>query len=245
MDVNSMTVPQVLMIFALGKDKGPDDLLKRKSRAWMESGFPQVVLGHRLAANLACTSVPSDFTVAMPWHTFLINIPSDTIPCTTPDGLSWIKYALVRGSYEDASSDLEFFAANDYKGLSQTPTNERALEVFRRLFAGILVELNQPKLAKSIEAGPHRPSKRQGWMPKTWTFTLARDVKLDLREEVRRYCLLGDRSSPTVQSLVRGHHKRQPCGPESALRKWIHIEPYWRGPEDAPIAVRAHNLEKP
>lgn len=31
--------------------------------------------------------------------------------------------------------------------------------------------------------------------------------------------------------LVRGHWRNQPYGPQSALRKLIFVEPYWRGPE--------------
>jgi hypothetical protein len=50
------------------------------------------------------------------------------------------------------------------------------------------------------------------------------------------------RIPPSVQCLVRGHWKRQPCGHELQDRKWIQIEPYWRGPEDAPIAVRSHRV---
>ena len=31
---------------------------------------------------------------------------------------------------------------------------------------------------------------------------------------------------------------------ERADRRWIHVEPYWRGPEDAPIALRSHKLTR-
>jgi hypothetical protein len=26
------------------------------------------------------------------------------------------------------------------------------------------------------------------------------------------------------------------------LRKWIHVEPYWRGPVDGPVAVKSHKI---
>lgn len=38
-----------------------------------------------------------------------------------------------------------------------------------------------------------------------------------------------------VRTLVSGHWKRQVCGPSFSERKWVHIQPYWKGPEQAPI----------
>lgn len=38
-----------------------------------------------------------------------------------------------------------------------------------------------------------------------------------------------------VRTLVAGHWKQQPCGPKQSERKLIRVEPYWRGPLDAPI----------
>lgn len=77
-------------------------------------------------------------------------------------------------------------------------------------------------------------------------FVLGRPVNLDLREAVRE--MYSDTPSKdlssghAVRTLVRGHHKRQVCGVGRSERKWVHIEPYWRGPEEAPLAVRAHAL---
>ena len=68
-------------------------------------------------------------------------------------------------------------------------------------------------------------------------------MRVDVREAVRGFVAGTRRTAPAVQVLVRGHWKRQAHGPAMAQRKMIHIEPYWRGPEDAPIAVRGHKLE--
>lgn len=46
----------------------------------------------------------------------------------------------------------------------------------------------------------------------------------------------------STQHMVRGHYKMQRHGEGGAQRKWIHVEPYWRGDENAPIAVRSHVL---
>lgn len=50
----------------------------------------------------------------------------------------------------------------------------------------------------------------------------------------------GEGSSSAFQSLVRGHIKRQVCGLNRTGRKVVWIEPYWRGPEDAPILSRPY-----
>ncbi len=64
------------------------------------------------------------------------------------------------------------------------------------------------------------------------------DVTYDARSEVRDY-YAGKRgmSALSVQSIVAGHWKQQVCGPARKCRKEIWIQPYWRGPEDALIAV--------
>jgi len=42
------------------------------------------------------------------------------------------------------------------------------------------------------------------------------------------------------RELIPGHWKMQPYGPNNSLRKYIHIDPYWRGPKDAPIKYTHH-----
>lgn len=51
------------------------------------------------------------------------------------------------------------------------------------------------------------------------------------------------RSMPAMfQSCVRGHYKRQVIGVGRTGRKVIWIEPYWRGPEGAPLLVRPYQF---
>jgi hypothetical protein len=112
-----------------------------------------------------------------------------------------------------------------------------------RLLVGVCLELSQPHLAQQIacETGTRLHRRRQSAEPVTWSFEIRRDVKIDALPYVRDF-LAGNASSVHVQSLIRGYHKMQPHGPKSSLRKLIHVEPYWRGPEDAPIAERNHLL---
>lgn len=111
-----------------------------------------------------------------------------------------------------------------------------------RLLLGVVAELNQPREAATIESSGSRPRTNRRGEPIVTTFTLARDISVDCRAAVREYISGSRGSSPTVQSLVRGHWKKQPCGAARSDRKLIFVEPYWRGPETAPIALRAHVL---
>ncbi len=73
-------------------------------------------------------------------------------------------------------------------------------------------------------------------LPDFKTWYLGREIKVDQNviEAVRSFSREGG-SSPKVQCLVSGHWKRQQHGPGRSLRKLIHVEPYWRGPLDAPV----------
>jgi hypothetical protein len=122
-----------------------------------------------------------------------------------------------------------------------------------RLLLGCLIELDAPKQRDVIRLGPpNRTVKdpRRERMPACWAFDLRRDVTVDLRPWVKTYCETGKDTRPgsQVQVLVRGHQKRQPFGKRidgkwSSERRWIHVEPYWKGPEDAPIALRSHRMK--
>lgn len=222
---------------------------------WRESGFPQIVLPHRLAASLAATSFPRPFDAAKPWPSFLIQVPQGVLPCS--NGIDTCVSAL-RVTPDHAATALgsdmwwapQVYCEGDLEiGWTGPPPGritDRLLELSYNLIAGVLIELDTPRMKELIRLGPRRSgsNKRKSPVPTAWTFRLTRDVKVDVREGVRSYLLGTVGKSPTVQCLVRGHHKRQAFGPGLAERKWIHIEPYWRGPEDAPIAVRSHIIEE-
>ena len=70
---------------------------------------------------------------------------------------------------------------------------------------------------------------------------VGKPITVDVRDAVREYVAHGH-ASPAIQSLVRGHQKRQVVGAGRASRKVIWIEPYWRGPKDAPIAARPYTV---
>lgn len=59
-------------------------------------------------------------------------------------------------------------------------------------------------------------------------FTERQPINVDARRYVSAY-LKGERDSPDVRLMVRGHHKMQAHGPRLTLRKLKWIEPYPRG----------------
>jgi hypothetical protein len=90
---------------------------------------------------------------------------------------------------------------------------------------------------------PPRGGKIKRGRPTAWVFQMTDDVNVDCREWVTSFMRGNKGTRPSLQTLVRGHHKRQAHGPSNTLRKWITVEPYWRGPDDAPIAVKAHLID--
>jgi phage terminase small subunit len=59
-------------------------------------------------------------------------------------------------------------------------------------------------------------------------FSEKQPINVDARRYVSAY-LKGERDSPDVRLMVRGHHKMQAHGPRLTLRKLLWIEPYPRG----------------
>lgn len=123
--------------------------------------------------------------------------------------------------------------------------DERSMVMAGRLAAGTMLALSEPnnmrpvnKVARTRHAFITRNSPEPVG---TRIFEMKLAITLDVSKEIERF-ISGNGPSPSVQTLVRGHWKRQACGPGLLKRKWINIEPYWRGPEDAPIAVRSHIL---
>ncbi len=169
---------------------------------------------------------------------------------TTSDGLSIFRFGVTSAELLPPTiSEIEDGVS--YGLYEMTAHDERAVVLIGRLVVNTALAMSDPANVTEL---PSRPSKRginspftgrRGSGPTARTYVLGKNItiKTDLRPEVRRY-LGGERRSLSVQVLVAGHYKMQPHGPRNSLRKLIWREPYWRGPEDAPIPIRGHNLEK-
>jgi hypothetical protein len=118
---------------------------------------------------------------------------------------------------------------------------ERVTTLVTRLIVGVCVMMTEranftERVAKSKGKASGESDKR----PESRVYTLGKPVKIDFRQAVRAFVEGRTKGPLTVQALVAGHHKRQPYGPNSSLRKWIFIEPYWKGDLDDPVIVRPH-----
>lgn len=237
---------------------------------WFRSGMPKVSIGSRHAAALICTRMPADAApeLRMPWPAFAIDIPEGVgaelygLPVrqvfvhqnTVPDGFPGFFDDLgeIKVSYCAASPRPDMFdvpvpisAVADLRQLAERADQlgddaQRGASALMLLALGVVAELNQPRESAAIAHGASKQRLNRRGEPIVSTFALSRDIKVDCREAVREYMRGARGTSPTVQSLVRGHWKKQPCGTARSDRRLIFVEPYWRGPETAPIALRSH-----
>lgn len=141
----------------------------------------------------------------------------------------------------DLTYDGDAWADHDFS-VASCEAMRRASLLALRLVLGAIAELDggisKRRTALLSERAGTRPSD-----PKLGIYVLARPVKLDARQACLEYIRGGGRA-PSVRTLVRGHWKRQPVGTARSDRKWIHVEPYWRGPEHAAVAVRPHVIKE-
>ena len=123
--------------------------------------------------------------------------------------------------------------------------DDRINFLVQRLILNVCLAMASKDAARPVgkAAGMGPGTLRSSPEPLVRTYKLGKPLKLDCRDAVRDYAEgVRPQSKLSVQVLVRGHWRRQAHGPEHSLRKWLWIEPFWRGPEDAPILARPHDL---
>lgn len=228
--------------------------------AWAECGLPVIETSHALAASLMATKVTREMgsDLPPPWRCFGIRIPAGLLSDAPGFSIAlWANDGRVKmlsccGNHFSLADEhgLDGYCDTEFVGppvgiLDAFPPGaidmQRRIErMIGRLLVGVCAEIgNYPQTS----TGGGRSIRMKRGEPKPYTYKLARPVRVDVRRAVREYVEGGLNKGPiTVQILVRGHWKWQHCGTGNALRKWIHVEPYWRGPEDAPIAVRPHQI---
>jgi len=252
-----------------------DQLLLLASALWYDLGLPQVIVGHKYAAALMCTSVSPEACefIRPPWRSFLVELPDGLLHTTDPETgvevpfvrmIVWVTQrgkwnwsiftggtlaVWVHGIDTDKLSDEsnEFAEINEWKDTvfcyGMTKEDERLRVVVGRFLQGLCLAMSNPlnvrpmNPAAKSEFAAHRKNKE----PAFRTFRIGTEVKVDCREAVKDFLSGRKRrvGSPlTVQSLIRGHWRMQPHGPKGQMRKLIHLEPFWRGPDGAPILSR-------
>lgn len=216
---------------------------------WTRCGFPRVTIGHRHAAALMATrTAPSAVSsIKAPWPAFAIDVPSGLVEPVLDDGnacsivhafvvvLEGKEVFILPGDRNEARVVMAVPSLGKLGSFEGKSPMETAIS---RLVMGVCMEMiaHRPTRAEGFGV---RPIQHKRGAPETWTFRLTRDVKVDCRAAIRDYVRGVTPTTPTVQLLVRGHWKEQSYGPGGKDRRAIFVEPYWRGPEDAPIAVRS------
>lgn len=143
----------------------------------------------------------------------------------------------------DTLADLLFDDAREWVGVEdqriESPTKEtRVTRLAKRLVAGLLLAMQHQDNFKSRNV-PTRTNRERGVKEPAHRITIiGRPLKIDCRPHVRDYLSGKRHAPPSVQVIVRGHYKRQVIGIGRLGRKVIWVQPYWRGPEDAPILTR-------
>lgn len=215
--------------------------------AWRRCGYPRMVTSHKHAASLMCTNIQPDIVpdLKVPWNTFAVDVPDGLI--TSPRGRAESIIMTFDGEYSfgvvahddvDAPFDYLFNNNGTIAGiLDPTSADDPARQMLARYVVGMAAEATQLRISEPRNSANLKRDPRGN--PVTWTFQMKRDVTVDCRAAVRDACVRGW-GAPSVQSMVHGHMKRQPHGPGSRDRKLIFVEAYWRGSENAPIALKSH-----
>ena len=232
---------------------GQSEWLSVTTASWFECGLPRVVLGHKHAASLMATHVAPELLgeIRPPWPVFVADIPPGLIEWRFENGTVEPLAHLFVAVFE---TEFRIVAATHRAAVAwlEGRTLKQALAAIRKDPIGALIA--RYAVGVCIEATQHRPVRQHAHggradvkrdargLPRTRVFKLARNVLVDCRDAVRAYARGEKRGALSLQHFVRGHWKMQRCGALGLDRKFIHIEPYWRGPEDAPIALRSHVL---
>lgn len=237
---------------------------------WAHFGFGHLTTSHKFAAALMSSEIPPDVVsdIHIPWRSFVVSVPpgllvddegldfntlhvslnlkmSDALPERFTLEMASLAPGMrcgVQCIWESRNSALAFFTPEDPRPRgsdAETGRRDRIAVLAHRLVGGLLCHLSSENLNGGVGGGV---SRRHG-PPKHRVTFVGRPISVDCRRGVASY-LRGDIGTPSsVQTLVRGHYKRQACGFASRERKVIWIEPYWRGPEDAPILARPYCVE--
>lgn len=186
--------------------------------------------------------VPLQYLLAQ--HMMTERGPSWNYMAVTDSALSlWVHNASV----EDlVRADLRSIWDGASFVIPQEKQDERVRILLGRLLINVCLAMSNPdnfKAPKPSKPGTKKHERKEA--PDIRTFQLGAPIEIDCREAIRAYVAgtagaTRSTTAPSVQSLVRGHWKRQVRGAGRTERVWIQVRPYWRGPDGAPILVRPH-----
>lgn len=215
--------------------------LDRFAEAWMSASYARLEVGHKLAAALCLTDVPSGMDVRAPWGAWSLVVPPGLFA--------------IRGEPEEMARiwciglEPEFVSTSAGRMIPVeriAPRSTKAWPLVVALIrAACLVLSNPDELRKSSRraivvaekvgrSGP--PDLLQA------RYVLGTPVNIDLRQQVADVISGANSGKFSTQFLVRGHFRMQAHGAGYAQHKKIWIEPFWKGPEEARVLLRSHQI---
>jgi hypothetical protein len=130
--------------------------------------------------------------------------------------------------------------------------DQRIYHLVSRLVFNSILTLTDPDRVRAVGSSHKRYETRsksgndRTGTPEQRVFVIGKPIQIDCRSAIRDY-LEGrstrDSFKVSTQFLVRGHWRWQPHGPNHSLRRRQWIQPFWKGPEDAVIPIRDHDLQ--
>lgn len=228
--------------------------------------------GHKYAAALLSSTLAVDVEVEAPWKAFVIEVPPGLLVVHDEEERSsdilWVfvhRHLMFRAP--DWVMGWSFRAISDYQvslwrtlltteemrvqeveplsenafSLRADSRDDRLLLLLSRLVLNTCVAMSDSDNVKRVGRN-HEGDQRAPGDPPFRVFVVGKPVEVDCRQALKDYVDGARRSPLAVQFLVRGHYRNQACGPSLAQRRVLWIEPYWKGPRDAPINMRSHNL---
>ena len=265
-DTLESTLLDVADLLNTHKTGTPFRLAAEMTASWLYCGMPSFTLSHKAAAQFMATKVSESVLqdIRTPWKTFLIHVPAGILELPYDDGPAQVTHVIVANpkpnkfgvlaltnkhtmSVGAGTTFVEVLGSRwttDWEDLERALQGDRAMRMVYNLVAALLVHLEErpgdtKPLGRAKTWNRQPPSARE--LTKH-TFEVRAPVTVDCQPAIKQY-LDGTGSSPTVRTLVMGHWKHQVCGTGRTERRRIFIEPYWRGPDDAPVAVRPHHIE--
>lgn len=238
---------------------------------WLHCGRVKLVTSHTYAAALMASTVTENISedMILPWKAFRVELPSgllatdqlqfEAIDVGVYENVDRGCCINLRGRRVSPSSGNTYFirAVSDpalmffskdvepevVGDIVDFDVKERAMRLAIRLVTGLLYTVQHTDNFKNrTYKGTLKGGSGRDGPPSHRIYYVGKPLKYDCRPAVSHY-LSGHRvAPPSVQSMVRGHYKRQVIGVGRAGRKVIWVEPYWRGPEDAPILARPYHV---
>lgn len=232
---------------------------------WADEGFPVLMSYPKYAAAMMATSASLDAVsdIEVHWRAFVVHVPEGLLHTHSEKydrirvvsfshgqdfaraGLSLYESRIPHAQIMDRNATIADVLAEDTPDQFSDKADDRAMKLAKRLVAGLLLSMSNRATFKHIRSAGGVPwrEKRTGPPPHR-AHMIGSPINLDVRHYVREF-VAGRRGMPSVQSMVRGHWKRQVIGVGRTGRKVIWVEPYWRGDEDAPILVHPYRLGRP